>query len=213
MAEVKESLIDQVGNQDQFTGPEETSHIAHDEAKDAQVVENEMGAHIGSRGDPFGICRPEMENIDALENEQDNPIDAGDQHVQPERRSKVSILSPDSVLVRTLAGIRRPEGVQDPDNYNQEPCDDGEDLVSVQRFAVELGPFGKRVVVLDSHVAQICHRLSDVNSRFPWQMFPIDDALSLSNQALGLITTLWYSRYPTGCENNYSINFQVVGRS
>lgn len=48
MSEVEKGLIDEVRCQDQFTLPEETSYPAHDEAKVCQVVEDEVGADIGS---------------------------------------------------------------------------------------------------------------------------------------------------------------------
>ena len=77
MSEVKKGLIDEVRGQDQFTLPEETSDPAHDEAEDCQVIEDEVGAHIGSGGDPFNIGGEEVIDVATLQEKEDDPVDAG----------------------------------------------------------------------------------------------------------------------------------------
>lgn len=42
VTKVQERLIDQIGDQDEFTLPEEASNPAHDEPKNAEVVEDEV---------------------------------------------------------------------------------------------------------------------------------------------------------------------------
>jgi len=55
VTEVQEGLIDQVGDQNEFTCPEEASNPAHDETEDTEVVEDEMRSHICCLCDPFCI--------------------------------------------------------------------------------------------------------------------------------------------------------------
>lgn len=78
MSEVEKSLIDEVRYQDQFTLPEETSYPAHDEAEVCQIVEDEVGTDIGSRGDPFDVGREQVIDVSTLKEKEDDPVNAGD---------------------------------------------------------------------------------------------------------------------------------------
>lgn len=48
MAEVEQSQVEEIGDQDDLTRPEMTSNPAHDEAELTKIVENEVATHIGT---------------------------------------------------------------------------------------------------------------------------------------------------------------------
>lgn len=56
-------LADDVDDEDDFSGPEVTADPEHDECKDKEVIEDEVGGYIGSAGDERAIVGEEVPDI------------------------------------------------------------------------------------------------------------------------------------------------------
>jgi hypothetical protein len=85
-----------------------------------------------------------------LENEDNDPIDAGHNTIESKSGMHSAVLPPDGMaVVIMLAVMWRVEGVISSGNDKEEPCDDGENFVGQKIGRRELFAFGERVVWLD----------------------------------------------------------------
>lgn len=97
---------------------------AHDhlQTKGQQVVHDEVAADVGGAVLVRLIRTPEEADVVDLEDQDHDPVDAGDECVEAEGRSAVVVLSPDgvaAVVVAAVGGTR--EGVVDARHHHEEP--------------------------------------------------------------------------------------------
>lgn len=69
VAEIQRCQIGKVENENKLSPAKVAPHEQHDEGKVEQVVENEVTANSGGSVQRIGVTRPEMDNVDSLENE------------------------------------------------------------------------------------------------------------------------------------------------
>ena len=68
-----------------------------------------------------------------MQDENDDPVDAGYDAIESERRVHPAVLSPDGVaMVVVLAIDRGIKGIVGPRDHEEKPCDNGQDLISQQ---------------------------------------------------------------------------------
>lgn len=109
--------------------------------------EDEMRPDVGSTRDEMLVGRVEMPNVTALQDEQDDPVDACNDEVKGERSPHMAVLSPYCMaMVAMFAVCRDIKGIEQCSNNHKEPGDDCQDLVGYQRRFAELGTFRKWVV-------------------------------------------------------------------
>lgn len=116
-------------------------------------MEDEVAADVGCTCLIACVRLVEILDVVCLQDQHDDPVHARDNRVEGKRRRAVVVLVPyrmASVLV--FAIWRSIEGVVCSRNHDEEPCNDGEDLVSNEVAAAELLAFGERVVVLYRHL-------------------------------------------------------------
>lgn len=89
-----------------------------------------MTSDIGSAGDKGLVCTVQISHIVCLQDQHHYPVDADHNRVQAERCSSVIVLAPDSMIVVVLIVIMRAvEGIENAHDDEEEPREDGEDLV------------------------------------------------------------------------------------
>ena len=64
-----------------------------------------MATDAGSTGDEGSIGTPKIADIVCLQKQNDNPVNAGDDHIQAERSRTVAVLAPDGVTVVVMFAI------------------------------------------------------------------------------------------------------------
>ena len=88
-----------------------------------------------------------MPDVPALHDQDDDPIEAGDNEIEGERRPHPSVLSPYRMAVVAMVAVWRGiECVVQSRNNHKQPGYDCQGFVGEQRTLVELGAFCKWVV-------------------------------------------------------------------
>lgn len=135
--EVKRAQVEKVDSQDQLAPPKVAAGPEHDKGRSQQVVEDEVRADIGGGGDALGVAGEEALQVADLEDEQGDPVDAGQDGVELEGGGVGAVLAPDGsgvavveMAVLTTGGSA--EGVYDADDDQEEPGGDGQELVDAQ---------------------------------------------------------------------------------
>ena len=86
----------------------------------------------------------QMGNVSALEDEEDDPVDTGDNMVHPESSVVVIVLAPYPPAVQsTIIGCIK--SIIERDDQGQEPGDSGEDLVGDNGVLAVFVAFSERV--------------------------------------------------------------------
>lgn len=80
MEPIGDVLIDEVGGEDHLSTPEVVAGPEQDPGKDEQVIQNEVGGHVGSSGHQGSILGEEMPDITQLGEEKEDPEDQADEH-------------------------------------------------------------------------------------------------------------------------------------
>lgn len=81
-----------------------------------------MTTNVGSTGDEVFICRVEMPDVASLHDKHDDPVNAGDDDIEGERRPHVLVLTPYCLAVVTMFTVWGSiESVVDGSYNNQEP--------------------------------------------------------------------------------------------
>lgn len=73
VAPVAGVLVDEVGGQDDLGAPEVVTDPQHDPGEDEEVVEDEMGRHVGGGRHQGGVLGEEMPDIAQLGQEEEEP--------------------------------------------------------------------------------------------------------------------------------------------
>ena len=108
---------------------------------------DEMTPHVCRAVQEMLIGAPQVSHVVCLQDQDDDPVNAGHHRVQAEAGLHVIVLSPYGMaLVIVLALLRSLNCVIHSNNHHQEPCYDCEDLVGREVGFRELRPFGERVV-------------------------------------------------------------------
>lgn len=102
----------------------------HDEAKLQEVVEDEVASNMSGSCDIFAVRGEEMPYVNNLKEESHEPIERSHEGIQGERCRVRGIVSPDGISPALFIIVGNFKGVVDAGQDRQEPCDDGEDLVS-----------------------------------------------------------------------------------
>lgn len=114
------------------------SNPAHDEAKFKEVAEDVVTSDICTAVEVVRVGAPEEADVVELEDEGDYPVDGGNDGIQGKWRVVHMVLAPDRPIVRMMMTVLRSvEGVVGSCHNNQQPRDDGEDLVCIQVGARE----------------------------------------------------------------------------
>lgn len=99
MTEIQECEVEQVGNENKFSGPEVATNPAHDETELKKIVQDVVAPNICAAVEILGIGAPEESNIIELEDEGQHPVNRGHDGVERERRSIDVVLAPDGSVV------------------------------------------------------------------------------------------------------------------
>jgi len=156
VAEVKGRQVEEVENQDQLRPNIVATHEQHHECKVEEVADDKVTSYTGGCVDIVGIGGEEGPDISDLQDEEDNPVEGGDDLVLSERSVVSSVDSPDGVAPALHIITWCVEGVVESGDYEKEPGESGQDLISPDR----LGGVGlascERVEVGPSHFGVFC---------------------------------------------------------
>lgn len=83
VAPVSDSLVDQVGNQDDLGAPEMIPGPQEDPGKEEQIVQDEVGGHIGGGCDQNIVLREQVPHVAELGEQKENPT------IELESRDKI----------------------------------------------------------------------------------------------------------------------------
>lgn len=120
VAEVQRAQVEEVEDEEQLSPVEVRADKEHDEGEVEEVVQNEVASNARRSVHNVGIGGEEMGNVAALENEEDDPVDGGNDGVDGEGTGVQVILVPNAFANR-VAIVRRVDGVVDGDNDGQRP--------------------------------------------------------------------------------------------
>jgi hypothetical protein len=147
VAEVERGKIDEVENQNNLGPVEVRADKEHDKGEVEEVVEDEMASDAGSSVNDVRVAREEMSDVTSLEDEEDNPVDGGDDWVQSESSAVHVVLFPD-LSVSSVAIVGTMKGIVNGDDKGQDPSDKGENLVGEDRIVGVRVPFPKGIILL-----------------------------------------------------------------
>lgn len=120
MPEVQHGLVEHVDDEEKLCGPEVAAYPEHDEAEGQQIVDDEMGAHIGGAVLEGLIAAPQVSDVVDLEHQDNNPVNASDDGVEAEGRWSVTVLAPYGVAMVVVRAVRRTrEGIDDASHDDQ----------------------------------------------------------------------------------------------
>jgi len=112
-----------------------------------QVVHNEMRSDIGCARHEMLVGRVQMPDVSALQDQEDDPVDASHDEILREWSSHPSVLSPYCMAVMVVVAVCRSiERVVESCDDHKQPGDNGQDLIGDQGTFVELGAFRKWIV-------------------------------------------------------------------
>jgi len=106
VAEVERRKVEEIGENDNFTRPEVSSDPEHDVGKDQEVAKDEMGSDIGCTCYEVLVGRVKMPDVPALQDQEQDPIDASDDGIEREGSSGVTILSPYCVAMMVMFAVQ-----------------------------------------------------------------------------------------------------------
>lgn len=147
VTEVERGKIDEVENEDNLSPVEVRADKEHDKGEVEEVVEDEMASDAGGSVNDVRVTREEMADVPSLEDEEDNPVDGGDDRVQSESGAVHVVLLPD-LSVSSVAVVRTVESIVNGDDQGQDPGNKGQNLVGEDRVVRVGVPFPKGIVLL-----------------------------------------------------------------
>ena len=118
-----------------------------------------MASNIGCAGHKSLVCAPEVTNIMSLQDQHDDPVNAGYDRVQAERCAPMAILSPyrmAEMLVSAVGWSR--EGVVRAKYDQEKPGKNGEDFVRDEIVLGELFSFGEWIPYPEIRVLSIQYK-------------------------------------------------------
>jgi len=149
MSEVQTRQVDK-GNQENDLGPNKVAaNEKHNEGELEQVEDDEVASNTGSCIDIVAILREEVANVSDLENEQNNPVDGGNDRVQ----GKCSVMSPILTPNRTtdiLSIVRLVNSIVDGGHKNKQKTKSVQDLVGSHGGRSVCLPLGEWVGLMKS---------------------------------------------------------------
>ena len=128
VAEVQGAQVEEVENEQQLGPAKVGSNEEHDEAKVEEVVDDEVGAHTRSGVHVVGIGGEEVRNVAKLHDEENDPVDVGNDIVHGEG-SRVQVVLVPNALTDGVAIVRGVDVVVDGDNEREGPGEKSKDLV------------------------------------------------------------------------------------
>jgi len=145
--EIEGGQIKEVDDQDDLSPDEMSSNEEHDEGKLQEVVDDEVASNTRSSLNIVTVLREEVPQINDLEEEEENPVERGNDSIQSKWCSECCIVSPNGIspLLPIIRGNTK--GVVDADKDGKQPCDDGQDLVRPNGLNIMGLPSCKRVCV------------------------------------------------------------------
>lgn len=145
VAEVQRAEVEEVEDEDQLGPAEIGPHKEHDEGKVEKVVEDEVAAHAGGGVDVVGIAREETADVAGLEDEQENPVDVGNDKVHGEGGGVEVVLVPEP-LADVVAVLGCVDIVVDRHDDGEKPGEQGQNLVDRDARGTVRFPLAEGVV-------------------------------------------------------------------
>lgn len=142
VAEVGKRQIEEIDYEQQLSEPKVRAHPQMDEAEEEEVVRDKVGADVGGGGDVDGVGGVEGVGVDELQDEEDEPVDAGEDAVLG-KGGRVVVL-PDAAA-RGMAFGRGVEGVVEGCDEEEEVGDGGGDFVEEDGLRGEFFAAGEGV--------------------------------------------------------------------
>lgn len=126
--------------------------------------QNEMAPDIGRAVQVACVCAPEVSNVVSLQDEDCNPVDAGDDSIETKRCGPMTVLSPDCVAMMLVTVGGFVEVVVCTGDDNEEPGHYCENLVREKVGSGEFFSFCKRIVCTISFCTSLstCHLQSEM---------------------------------------------------
>jgi hypothetical protein len=126
MPEVRKAQIEKVHNKHEFGDPKVAARPEMDEAEEQQIRRDVVGADVGGGRHVDAVGGVEGPCVDELEDEQDDPVEGGDDAVLGEGRG--GVVAPDGVVpVLVVAFVWGAEGVVDGGDDEDDVGDEGGD--------------------------------------------------------------------------------------
>jgi len=149
--EVEGGQIEEVDNEDQLSPNIVTTNEQHDEGKEQEVADDEVASYTGGSVDIVGIGGEEGPDISDLKNEENNPVNGGDDGVLSERSVIQLVDSPDCMAGFLLIIPWYIERIVEGSDEEKEPGESTEELVSPNGLDCMRLASCKRVQVASSH--------------------------------------------------------------
>lgn len=132
VAEVEGAQVEEVDNQNQLGPVEVRANEEHDEGKVEEVVDDEVASNARRGVHDVRIRGEKMANVASLQDEENDPVDGGDDRVHGKGTGVERVLVPNALTDR-VAIVRRVNGVVDGDDDGQHPGNERENLVGGHR--------------------------------------------------------------------------------
>jgi hypothetical protein len=147
VAEVQRREVEEVEDENDLGPVEVGADKEHHKRKVQQVVGDEVASNAGGGVHMGRVGREEVSNVAALEDEENDPEDGGNDRVHGEGARVEGVLVPDA-LPDGVAIMRGVNGVVDGDDDGEDPGEESEDLVSGDGSMTVLLPLAEGVIAV-----------------------------------------------------------------